>query len=81
MPLLPVARVLWDPKPGLAASAEAWILAGGAHHTCFSQNITIEDLEDYSSIAGIEIVVVDENLPPIREYKQMLRNNEIYYRF
>lgn len=79
MPLLPVARVLWDPKPDLATSAEAWILAGGAHHTCFSQNITIDDLEDYASMAGIEIVVIDEKLPPFREYKQMLRNNEVFY--
>ncbi len=34
MPNLPVARVMWRPKVGLAEGIRQWILAGGAHHTC-----------------------------------------------
>jgi len=79
MPKLPVARVLWEPKPNLALSAEAWILAGGAHHTCYSQNITAHDLQDYAELAGIEIVVIDERLKDIRDFKQSLKINEVYY--
>jgi len=40
LPKLPVARVLWDPKPNLKVAAEAWILAGGAHHSVFTQALT-----------------------------------------
>ena len=39
LPKLPVARVLWDPKPNLEIAAAAWIYAGGAHHTVFSQAV------------------------------------------
>ncbi len=78
LPKLPVARAIWVPRPNLALSAEAWILAGGAHHTGFSQAVTTEMLEDFAEIAGIELVVIDEETR-IREFKQQLRNNEVYY--
>ncbi|MCB0586925.1 MAG: L-arabinose isomerase, partial [Phaeodactylibacter sp.] len=45
LPKLPVARVLWKPKPSLQTGAAAWIYAGGAHHTCYSQSLTPEFLE------------------------------------
>jgi len=61
MPRLPVARVFWIPKPDLKTAATAWIYAGGAHHTVFSQAIDINYLEDFVEIAGIELVKIDEN--------------------
>lgn len=79
LPQLPVARVLWQPQPDLSTAATAWILAGGAHHTCYSQNLTIEHLEDFAEMAGIEMVVIDEKTS-LRPFKQDLRNNEVYYR-
>lgn len=78
LPKLPVARVLWDPHPDLPIAATAWILAGGAHHTCYSQNISVEQLEDFAEIAGIETVLIDRETS-IRRFKQDLRNNEVYY--
>ena len=60
LPKLPVARVVWMPKPNLKIAAAAWILAGGAHHTGFSMALTAEHLEDFAEIAGIESVVIDE---------------------
>lgn len=59
MPKLPVARTLWVPKPNLKIAAAAWIYAGGAHHTCFSQPLTIEHLEDLAEIAGIECIRIN----------------------
>ena len=78
LPKLPVARVVWMPKPNLKVAAAAWILAGGAHHTGFSMALTAEHLEDFSEIAGIESVVIDENTD-IRDFKKELRFNEVYY--
>lgn len=72
MPKLPVARVLWDPMPNLKTAAEAWILAGGAHHTCYSQNISAEDLLEYASIAGIESVLIDQNTNGLFQFKRNL---------
>jgi L-arabinose isomerase len=75
---LPVARVLWDCKPNLDIAATAWILAGGAHHTVYSQAVTTEFMEDFADIAGIELVVID-NYTKIRNFKDTLNANEAYY--
>lgn len=59
LPKLPVARAVWLPKPNLKIAAAAWIYAGGAHHTGFSQALTMEHLDDFAEIAGIELVRID----------------------
>jgi L-arabinose isomerase len=78
LPRLPVARALWDPKPDLPTAAAAWIYAGGAHHTGFSQAVTTEMLEDFAIIAGIEFVVIDADTQ-LRRFRQELNWNEVYY--
>ncbi|MEZ4917843.1 MAG: L-arabinose isomerase [Saprospiraceae bacterium] len=78
LPNLPVARVLWDAKPNLEIAATAWILAGGAHHTVYTQALTTEYMEDLADIAGIEMVVIDEQTN-IRDFKDKLNANEVYY--
>jgi L-arabinose isomerase len=78
LPNLPVARVLWKPKPDMATGCTAWILAGGAHHTCFSQNLTSEHLEDFADMAGIEVVFIDGETR-LRGLKDQLRWSEVYY--
>jgi len=80
LPNLPVARALWVPQPDLKVGAQAWILAGGAHHSGFSQAVTKEHLEDFSEIAGIEYVVID-NETKISDLKKELRWNELSYQF
>lgn len=78
LPSLPVARAFWMPKPDLVTSATAWILAGGAHHFGFSKALSTCHLEDFAEIAGIEFVLIDADTS-IRELKQNLRTNEVYY--
>jgi L-arabinose isomerase len=78
LPKLPVARAIWQPRPDFKAACAAWIYAGGAHHTGFSYSVTSEHMEDFAEIAGIELVVIDKDTT-LRDFKQTLRNNEIYY--
>lgn len=78
MPKLPVARILWKPRPSLRDSAEAWILAGGAHHTCFSFAVTTEQLQDFAEIAGIECVVINEHTSP-QSIRNELRWNDMFW--
>jgi L-arabinose isomerase len=78
LPKLPVARVIWRPKPNLPVAAAAWIYAGGAHHTGFSQAITAEHLEDFAEMAGLEFVCIGEQTS-ISDWKKELRWNEAYY--
>jgi len=78
MPKLPVAQALWVPKPNFAAAAACWIHAGGAHHTGFSQVVTTEMLEDFATIAGVELVVIDADTK-LRQFRQELGWNEVTY--
>lgn len=78
LPNLPVARVLWDCKPNLETATTAWILAGGAHHTVYSQALDTAYMEDFADIAGIELLVIDQDTR-IRSFKDTLNANEAYY--
>jgi L-arabinose isomerase len=78
LPRLPVARAVWMPKPDLPTSAAAWIYAGGAHHTSFSQAVTTEMIEDFAAMANVELVVIDADTR-LRQFKQELKWNEVYY--
>ena len=78
LPKLPVARVVWIPKPNLETAAAAWIHAGGAHHTGFSMAIDEEYLEDFAAMAGIEYLLIDDKTT-IREFKKEIRWNDVYY--
>ncbi len=76
---LPVARAVWIPKPDLKTAATAWIMAGGAHHTSFSQSVTREHLEDFADMAGVEFLLINEDTK-LADFKKELRWNEPYYR-
>ncbi len=78
LPNLPVARALWIPRPDLKTAAAAWLYAGGAHHTSFSQSVTSEQLEDFANIAGIEFLIIDSNTN-LNEFKKEIKWNEGYY--
>jgi L-arabinose isomerase len=78
LPKLPVASSLWIPRPDFEVGTSCWILAGGTHHTAFSYDLTVEYMQDYAEMAGIELVVIDENTT-VNSFKKDLQLNEIYY--
>lgn len=78
LPKLPVAQALWVPQPNLKIAAAAWIYAGGAHHTGFSQAVSVEMLQDFADMADIEFLLIDEKTE-IAEFKKELRLNHVYY--
>ena len=79
MPKLPVARVLWKPRPDLATAAECWIIAGGAHHTGYSRVVKAEWLRDWAEMAGIEFLLIGAKTEA-EELRKEIRWNEIGYR-
>ena len=79
LPKLPVARVLWKPLPDMNTACAGWILAGGAHHTVYSQNLTTEYLEDFAEMAGIEMIRIGTGTT-LTQLKNELRWNETSYR-
>jgi len=79
LPKLPVARVLWKPLPDINTACSAWMYAGGAHHTVFSQNLTTEYFEDFAEMFGTELTVIDAKTE-LRQFKNELRWSEVYYK-
>ena len=79
MPKLPVATAFWTPEPNLQTGAEAWILAGGAHHTAFTYDLTAEQMGDWAAAMGIEAVYIDKDTN-IRNFKNELRWNAAAFR-
>lgn len=79
LPKLPVARVLWKPYPDMHTGCAAWILAGGAHHTGYSQNLTAEHMQDFAEMADVEFTLIGKDTT-IHQFKNELRWNEMYYR-
>ena len=79
MPKLPTATNFWTPEPDIYTGAEAWILAGGAHHTAFTYDLTAEQMGDWAAAMGIEAVYIDKDTR-IRDFKRDLMLGEVFYR-
>lgn len=78
LPRLPVARAMWHPRPNLGVAAEAWIHAGGSHHTSLGFAVTAEHLTDFAAMSGIECLVIDETTQ-LGSFRDRLRWNDLYY--
>lgn len=68
---LPVARAFWKPKPSLKVSAECWLRAGAAHHTCMTTSVGREAWEDFARIAGVELATIDQDTNPYQFEKEL----------
>lgn len=79
LPNLPVARALWVPAPDFATSAEAWILAGGAHHTVMTTNVQLDIWRDLAEMAAVELAVIDEQTT-IPAFRDALRWSAAFHR-
>ncbi|MFM5904406.1 MAG: L-arabinose isomerase [Microbacteriaceae bacterium] len=79
LPNLPVARAVWEPKPTLEVSAEAWMLAGGSHHTVLTNSVSAEAIEDFARMAKVELVVIDEDTK-MRDFRKELQWSAAYHR-
>jgi L-arabinose isomerase len=53
-------------------------MAGGSHHSVFTQSLKLEAIRDLAEIAGIELVVIDEDTT-IPQFANELRWNRAYY--
>ena len=79
LPRLPVARAVWKPAPDLRTSTEAWLIAGGPHHTVLSTALSSEHLWDFADITRTELALIDATTH-VRRFTQELRWNQAYYR-
>jgi L-arabinose isomerase len=78
-PHLPTARALWKPYPNMEVGLQGWLLAGGAHHTVYSQNISVQMMEDFGEMLAIETIIIDENTD-LKSLKNQIKINENYYK-
>lgn len=78
MPKLPVAQVMWKPLPDLSTSAEAWIIAGGAHHTVLSYQLDAEYLRDFCEMLGIEFIHIGKETTIPQLSKELIWNDVVW---
>jgi L-arabinose isomerase len=79
LPNLPVARVLWKPLPDMKTGCAAWIYAGGAHHTAYSQNLSAEIIQDFTDMAGIEFLRIGADTR-LDQFRNEIRWNDAAYK-
>ena len=79
LPNLPVARVLWKPLPDMKTGCAAWIYAGGAHHTAYSQNLSAELIQDFTDMAGIEFLRIGKDTK-LDQFRNEIRWNDAAYK-
>ena len=79
LPMLPVARAVWQPRPDLATAATSWLIAGGSHHTVLTQAVGPEALADFAEMAGIEFLLIDSSTT-VADFKKEVHWNQAYYR-
>jgi L-arabinose isomerase len=78
LPRLPVARAVWKPRPDMRTAVEAWLTAGGAHHTALSRAIDREPLLDFAEMSGMELLLIDETTT-VPAFRRELRWNQAYH--
>lgn len=57
-PHLPVARVMWEPKPNFHDGVRSWIETGGGHHTVVSLNLTSDQIITWAKLVALEFVLI-----------------------
>jgi L-arabinose isomerase len=77
LPKLPVARALWVPRPDFTTSAESWLLAGGPHHTAYSQAVGLEVIEDLAEMLDVELLAIDADTTA-RQFRKEVRWTQAY---
>lgn len=60
MPKLPVARLMWKLKPDFRTGTQAWLYAGGGHHTVVSTALDMNDIRLFAKLTGTELITIDD---------------------
>jgi L-arabinose isomerase len=79
LPKLPVARAVWKPQPSFRTSAEAWLTAGGPHHTVLTTAVGTEEITDFADMMRTELLVIDGQTR-MRDFRNEIRWNQAYFR-
>ena len=79
MPKLPTARAVWIPRPDFKRGAQAWIEAGGGHHSAFCQGVSATEWQDFAGMAGLEAVRFGADLD-LHALRNELRWNDLTFK-
>jgi L-arabinose isomerase len=78
LPNLPVACAVWEPRPTWSVAAEAWLMAGAPHHTVLTTAVGVETIEDFATMTGTELLVIDADTT-VRGFIRELKWNDVYH--
>ena len=80
LPKLPVARALWRPLPDFATAAEAWLAAGGPHHTVLLRRARRRDARRLRGDRRDRAAGDRRATRRMRQFRNELRWNDAYHR-
>jgi len=78
MPNLPVGRAVWRSKPDFKTATTAWMMAGAAHHSAMSNQLSPQVIEDFARIMGVELVLIDDGVT-LGDIENSMRVNAAHY--
>ncbi len=78
MPNLPVGRAVWRSKPDFKTATTAWMMAGAAHHSAMSNQLSPQVIEDFARIVGVELVLIDDGVT-LADIENSMRVNAAHY--
>ncbi len=61
MPKLPVAYAAWKPEPDFITGNEAWILAGGTHHSVLTYDLDAKHFENLANMLDVEFIYISKD--------------------
>lgn len=53
-PQLPVAKVVWRPKPSLEEAVQKWLELGAGHHTVATLGLKLEEIVDWANLMDLK---------------------------
>jgi L-arabinose isomerase len=65
-------------RPDFSTATEAWLMAGGSHHTALSKAVGTEVIVDFAEIAEIELLVIGAGTT-VPDFRRELRWNAAYH--
>ncbi|WP_307851711.1 hypothetical protein [Williamsia sp. CHRR-6] len=78
IPELPVACAVWEPEPSWSTSTEAWLMAGGPHHTVLSTAVDARTLDHFATMTRTELLDIDGDTTT-KSFARELKWNAVYH--
>ena len=65
--------------PDFTTSAESWLLAGGPHHTAYSQAVGLDVIGDFAEMVGVELLAIGAKTDADQFHRELQWSNAYWH--